>query len=222
MLVFSFGGISWLREGAKRMWGRTRFSSGKIGRMGIVAGHAVLLRLRAHVSIPVTAHPAMGAGIPIAVGRAVTTAAERSALGQFQFAAIARLQEFQIIFVVAIVTEIVPVIPAVPHDDVGMLRRDDEVVFFIEGEGGRFALLVADVAIEIRDIGAGADEFRVGGPGGGGADDGGIGRRDRRQRSGLAPQIQGEPGGQGEKEKEQTGQDDGGFMIGFHPVCFAS
>ena len=104
--------------------------------MRIVTGNAILARDRTHRTIPETAGPSVGARLPVAVGRPVTTAAELCAFREFQFATIARLEQLQIIFVVAIVTEIVPVVPAVSHHDFRMLLRDDQVVLVVKGECG--------------------------------------------------------------------------------------
>ena len=91
--------------------------------MRVVAIDAILTFEFAQISIPAPAGSSMDARLPVPVSWAVTTAAKGRAIGEFQLASVARLQAFQVGFVMAIVTIIVPVVTTVPHDDVFMFLR---------------------------------------------------------------------------------------------------
>jgi len=73
--------------------------------------------------------------LPVAVSGTVATAAERRAVGQGQLPAVASLEEREIGFVMAVVTQIVAVVPAVPHHNITVFPRDDEGVMFRQNEG---------------------------------------------------------------------------------------
>src|SRR5215471_17575529 len=107
-----------LRSAAQRMRSRRRLSRGELRRVWIVARNAILPCDRSCITLPITADPAMRARFPIAVRRPMTTATQPRAFGKFQLMPIAGLEHLQIVFVMTIETEIVPVVTAVPHHNV--------------------------------------------------------------------------------------------------------
>ena len=100
-------------------------------------------------AIPVTTGATMGAGVPIADRRAVAAAAKLRALGEFQLVAVAHLQGLEVGLVVAVVAEVVPVVRAVPHHDVGVLVGDKEVVLVVETKRRGLVALVTDIAVVV-------------------------------------------------------------------------
>ena len=82
----------------------------------------------------------MDAGFPVAIRRAMATAAERSAVREFQFAFVLRLEEFEVGFVVAIEAVVVSFVAAVMHHDVGMLLGNDEILIGVEAQRGGLPL----------------------------------------------------------------------------------
>src|ERR1044071_1804445 len=135
--------------GAERVRARRRLAGGEGRRVRIVAGDTGLAVDRTGLLVPITAGAPVDAGLPIAVRGAVTAPAERRAFRQLQFAPIARLQQVQIRFVMAIETNVVPIMPSVAHDDVGVLLGNHQVVVGIEAQGRGLALLLAAVAVEV-------------------------------------------------------------------------
>ena len=117
--------------------------------MWIMARGAGLDRHRAEIGIPIKASPAMHAGLPITERGPMATSTKRWAVGDVQLAAVARLQGVKLGFVVAIETIVVSPMSSMAHDDVFMLSRDDDIPAGIVANGWRFALFVADIALEI-------------------------------------------------------------------------
>src|SRR5262252_6413651 len=99
----------------QRMRGRRRLARGKGRRVRVMTGGADLsvhLVEFPRFPAPVTAGAAMDAGLPIAVGGAMATAAEGRTFGDLQMAPIARLQRLQIVFVMTIKAIVVAMMPA--------------------------------------------------------------------------------------------------------------
>jgi len=118
--------------------------------MRIVTRDAIYASEGAKFPIPESACAAMGAAFPIAIGWTVTTATQGCALDQFQLPPVAGLKLFEIIFVMAIETQIVSVMAPMSHDDVGVFFRHYQDVIGVEPQWRRFVSLVTCVAIEIR------------------------------------------------------------------------
>src|ERR1041385_7766328 len=97
----------------KQIRSRCRRTPREFRRMRIVARGARDARVPARLEIPVTARPPVHTGFPIAIRRAVTTAAQLRTVGEFQLTAVAGLQVLEIGFVVAIETIVVSVMTAV-------------------------------------------------------------------------------------------------------------
>lgn len=74
----------------------------------------------------------MRPGLPIAISGTVTTSAEGCAFRQFQLTAITGLELLEIILIMTIEAEVIAVVGTVAHDNVGMFRWNDEIVFVIE------------------------------------------------------------------------------------------
>ena len=86
------------------------------------------------------------------IGRAMAAAAKPGAVLKLHHLSVAGLQQLEIGFVVAVETVVVPAVLAVPHHDVGMLLGNDQVLLRVEAQRRRFALLVAGIAVEVRQV----------------------------------------------------------------------
>ena len=148
--------------GAEGMWTGCRVPGRESGGVRVMAGYAILPGDRTGIPLPVAAGPAMRAGFPVAVCRTMAATAERSAFHKLQLAAIARLKLLQVVLIVAIETQVVPVVTPVPHHHVRMLLRDQEVVFLIKPQRRRLAVLMARITIKIRKIRLGSDSIEAG------------------------------------------------------------
>jgi hypothetical protein len=80
--------------------------------------------------------------------------------------AVARLERFQIVFVVAVITKIVAVMTPVTHDDVRVFLGNDEIVFVVKSQCRWLILLVTGVTIEIRKVCFCRDELAIRNSGG--------------------------------------------------------
>ena len=114
-----------------------------------MAVHADLALDRAGGPVPITAGPAVSSGFPIAIGRPVATAAKQRALNQLNLAPIAGLQQFQVLLVVAVKAVVVSVMRAVPHHDVLMFLRNDDILLCIKPQNRRLAFFMVGVAIKV-------------------------------------------------------------------------
>ena len=116
--------------------------------------------------VPIAAGATVLAGLPVAINRAVATAAQELAVGKAHLPPVAREQRGEVGRVVT--HEAVVVGPgAMAHHDVRMLGGDEQFAIRVMAQWRRFALLMADVTFEIRQVGAFADEIRVSLPHGG-------------------------------------------------------
>ena len=133
---------------------RVRPGGGFAGRetrsVRVMAGDTILPRDRAGLPPPIAGGASVRSGLPITIGWTVTTATQGCALDQFQLPPVAGLKLFEIIFVMAIETQIVSVMAPMSHDDVGVFFRHYQDVIGVEPQWRRFVSLVTCVAIEIR------------------------------------------------------------------------
>ena len=120
--------------------------------MRVVAGGANFTIHSAQFALPIAARSAMNARVPIAVSGAVTTAAQRRTIHQLHLVSVTSLEEFEIRFVVAVETVVVPLVASMAHLDVTVLLREDDVALRIEFQRRRFSFLVAGVTIQPRGI----------------------------------------------------------------------
>src|SRR4051794_1683206 len=127
-----------LGSGPQRVRAGGRRSRREMGGMRIVAGHTIQPSDRAEFPVPESAGPAMSAGFPVAVSRAMATATKGRAFGELQLAAIARLKRFKIGFVVAVETKIVAIVASMVHHDVRVFFRDEQNMLLIEAQRRRF------------------------------------------------------------------------------------
>ena len=125
------------------------FAGRDFGMVRIMAVHADLAFNGAGGPFPVASGPAVSPGFPVAIGRPVATAAERRAFRQFDLAPVAGLQQFQILLVVTVKAVVVPVMRPVPHHDVLMFLRNDDILLRIKPQNRRFAFFMAGVAIKV-------------------------------------------------------------------------
>src|ERR1039458_2265338 len=177
------------------------FAGRDFGTVWVVAVHANLALDRAGGPVPIPAGPAVGSGFPVAIGRPVATAAKERALRQLNLPPVAGLQQFQVLLVVAVETVVVPVVRPVPHHNVRVFLRDDEIVLRVEPQGWGLALFMAGVAIKVRQIGLGANQFGVGLPDGSGFEELGIDQRDIAGRRKTRARTRHELQGQGRSEE---------------------
>src|SRR5690348_8487831 len=130
---------------SQRVRRRRRFARREFGLVGIMTGNAIHSRDWPAVAIPITAGPSVCATLPIAVSGTVAASAERSAFGELQLAPVAGLEQLEVRFVVAIETEIVPIMAAMAHYDVRMFFGNDQIVLLVETHSGSFVALVTGV-----------------------------------------------------------------------------
>jgi hypothetical protein len=153
----------------------------------------------------------------------VTTAAKPGALREFQLVAIAGLEHFEIVFVMAIETEVIAVMAAVPHDNVGVFLRDYDIVVFVKAQGRGLAPFVTGVTIKVRKVGFGRDELSVGNARSRVAGERGIYQRNGGQCSGVPPEVRDKGSGQPEEAQRQAHQHRRSFSLSLHlnlmPSC---
>jgi hypothetical protein len=183
-----------------------------------MAGNTVLPSDRAGLPPPIAAGAAMGAGFPIAIGWTMTTAAQPRALGELQLAAITGLEHLEIVFVMAIETEVIAVMAAVPHDNVGVFLRDYDIVVFVKAQGRGLAPFVTGVTIKVRKVGFGRDELSVGNARSRVAGERGIYQRNGGQCSGVPPDIRDKGSGQPEEAQRQAHQHRRSFGLSLHLI----
>src|ERR1035437_3298856 len=144
------------------MWTRCRLARGNARCVRVVAACATEAHHVALAVIPEAAYAAMCSGFPIAIRRPVTTAAERRDIVEFQFAAVAHLERGEVLFVVAVVKEVVSVVRTVAHHDVGVLLGNNDLLVRVVANRRRILFFVAAIAVVIREILFRLDEVGVG------------------------------------------------------------
>lgn len=65
---------------------------------------------------------------------------------------IARLQQLQVAFIVAIETVVIPVVLPMRHHNVGMFLRNNQVEIRVKTQNRRLSLFMAAIAVEIRKV----------------------------------------------------------------------
>jgi len=103
----------------------------------------------------------------------------------------------------AIETDIVAIVAAMAHHDIGVFLWDYNVVLGIKAQRRRLVALMAGIAVKVRKIGFGANHLGIGNANSGIAGEHWIDQRDGRQGLLMAPEVQGKAGGQ---RQEQPGQ----------------
>ena len=126
-----------------------------------MAIHAELAIDSAQRTIPKSARSTVRPRVPIPERGTVAASAEKLALAEGDFAAVPRLQQREVGFVMAIVAIIISAVGAVAHHDVRVFLGDNDDAVRIQVNGRRLALFVAGVAVEIGQI-DGPDIFHVG------------------------------------------------------------
>src|SRR5215470_14566324 len=99
-LLMPFGDV--VRQGMKTVRSGSRLTGRKRRRVWVVTGSANCSVDRAEFALPITAGAAMNAGLPIAIGRAMATAAEGRTLLNLQMPPISGLQQLKVGLIVAI------------------------------------------------------------------------------------------------------------------------
>ena len=127
--------------------------------MGIVAGRAGLLGRLSKLPVPITAGPSVNARLPIAIGRAMATAAKLRAFRQFQSVTVPRHQLIEVRRVVAIVTMIVAFVSSMLESKILVFVRQDHIVVLIQFDLRRFGSVVTRIAILAGRIASGPNEF---------------------------------------------------------------
>jgi hypothetical protein len=118
-----------------------------------MAGDAIDSRDGTEVTVPVTASAAVSAGFPVPIGWAMATAAKRGTFGELQLPAVAGLELFEIALIMAVEAQIIAVMTPVPHHDVRMLLRNNQILLLIEAKRRRFIAFMTGVTIKIRKVG---------------------------------------------------------------------
>ena len=127
--------------------------------MRIVAGRAALAIHLPHRPVPITAGAAMRARFPVAISRAVATAAQIVSVLNLYGAPIAGLEHFEIVLIMTIETVVVPVVSPVRHDDVAVFVGQNDFVIGIEIELQFLVPFVAAVTFEHRGVALGPIQF---------------------------------------------------------------
>jgi len=171
-----------------------------------VAGSAVLADRPAALAIPKSADPPVDSDFPVAIRRAVATAAEPAAFGELERLAFARPEQFEILRVVTIETMIVAIAPSMSQHEIAVRLGQDDGSVGVEVNDDRLFLVVAGVARHARSVPAGAKELGGGHPDGCGICKLRRRRRDGRPRGQPAPQVEAERRGHAEKANCQARQ----------------
>ena len=136
-------------------------AGGDFGMVRVVAVHADLPSNWAGGPVPVTAGAAVGASFPVPISRSVATAAKRRAFRQLDMPPVASLQQLQVLVVVAVETVVIPVVRPMAHHNVFMFLRDNDILLRIEPQNRWLALLMAGIAIKVREVCFGANQLGV-------------------------------------------------------------
>ena len=153
--------------------------------------------------VPVTADAAVGASLPIPIRRAVATAAQARAVRERHLMPIARLQQCQVGFVMAVEAVVVAAVTAVAHDDIRMFLGDYQVLVRVIPQRRRLSLFMADVAVKIGQVLVGAFQVRIRSSHRGRTQEIGVDQRNRSQMQGMPRQVQEK---QNRQDKEGGGQ----------------
>src|ERR1051325_5149934 len=205
-----------LTIGTKRMRARRRLLRREFRRVRVVAGHAVLALECSDGARPHSADAPVRAGFPIAQGRAVATTAKRGTIEDFQLAAVAGLEQFEIRLVVAVETNVVPVVPAVFQREVLVRLGEDDVLLGVEVQHDGLFLVVARVATKARSIAARAFHLRAGHTDSCGVGELGISEGNRREDRWPAPQVEKKRADQPGVAKRQPRQHEPFLAVGTH------
>src|SRR5215472_14503304 len=111
----------------KQIRSRSRLAPRKLWMMRIMAGSAGFEGHFSKAGVPVTARASVNSGFPVAKGWPMATAAQRRAVRYFQLAPVASLQGVELRFVVTVEAVVVSTMGAVPHHDIFVFGRDDEL-----------------------------------------------------------------------------------------------
>ena len=187
----------------EEVWPRGRLARWNLGPVRIMAIHADLAFHWAGGSVPIASGSAVGSSFPIAIGRPMATATKRRAINQFNLPPVAGLQQFQVLLVVAVEAVVVTVMRSVPHYDVLVFLRDDEIVLRVEPQNRRLALFMAGIAIKVRQVGFGPNQFGIGLTNRGGFKELGIDQRNLLERWRARAETRHELKGQGEEYNRQ-------------------
>src|SRR5262245_27179700 len=118
-----------LRSGlAQSVGAGRRRERGDPRRVRVVAIDARQPLRRTLGEIPVTVRPAVRTGLPVTIRWAVAAPAQRYGIVEFQLAAVTHLQREKVRLIVAVVTEVVPIVRTVAHLDVRVFLGDDNLV----------------------------------------------------------------------------------------------
>ena len=137
----------------------------------------------------------------------MAASAEGRAVGEGERAAIARLQQGQVRFVVAVEAVVVPAVLAMPHHNVRMLLGNDQVLLPVETQHRGFVLLVTGIAVEVRKVLFGPDQAGIGPAHRRGVEEGGIHQRNRRKRLRVSPQVEQKGRRQPAKQHDRCAQE---------------
>ncbi len=101
---------------------------GNFGECGLWQLTQILRSMGPLAAVPIAAGAAVGAGFPVAIGRAVATAAQELAVREVSLRVVRSrvCSRVEVGFVVAVETVVVSVVAAVAHHDVRMFLRDDQ------------------------------------------------------------------------------------------------
>ena len=130
--------------------------------MRVMAGNTIKPVEPGRIPIPQPAGATVHTGLPIPIGGSMTASAEGRAVAKAHLPSIPCLEEFEILFVMAVETVVVPVVRAMPHHNRIVFLGTDQCVVRIEAQRRRLVFLVAGITVKIRKIGAGSLHLGIG------------------------------------------------------------
>ena len=148
----------------------------------------------------------------------MTAAAEGGAVVKRKFPTISRLKYFEVVFVVAIETVVVPLVRAVMHHYVRMFFGNDEILVFVKTQSGRLTFFMAYIAIEVRQIFASFDQVGIRPTRGHGAEKVGVHQWNGAGWSGPAPKVGNKRNTQKHEGQRQDPQADTCLGLSVHNV----
>src|SRR5690348_13074495 len=115
----------------QQVGGREGFATWNLRAVRVVAIDANLAREALRLRIPVAAGSSVRSSLPVAISRAVATAAEARAVLELYLMAVACLQQLQVLLIVTVEADVIAIVAAVLHHDVLMFLGDEDVVIGI-------------------------------------------------------------------------------------------
>ena len=108
-----------------------------------MARSAALADKSALLAIPISADPPVDSNFPVAIRRAVATAAEAAAFGQLERLALAWPEQFKILRVMTVETMVVAIAASVPQHEIAVFLWQKDISIGVETHNDRLRRVVA-------------------------------------------------------------------------------